>query len=157
MQDDIPGVHVESNLETPENLPAESPTNLLLLSSLVFITNVISGIWMQHYIYAILFFLLTVSSLAVHSNNNIYTNIIDKVILVTIGIYGAYVFYNKITVDEWITGVIVVMTCLTCIVFYFYGYAVKNYCFHNELCVAQMYHAIMHIVGSIGHHLAIFL
>lgn len=52
--------------------------NILLLSSCVFITNVVSAFYKQYYVYSFLFFLLTITSLMVHSNNTIFINMADK-------------------------------------------------------------------------------
>lgn len=143
--------------EPTESLPSNPTINILILSSLVFITNVVSGIFTQDYLYSLLFALLTITSVSVHSNNTIFINVIDKLVILAIAIYGAYVFYNKITSDKWITGVIVLLSCFIVIYLYIYGYHAKNYCFHNEKYVAELYHCMMHVVGSFGHHLIMFL
>lgn len=46
--------------------------NILILTSLVFIINVIVGMYTKNYTYAILFTLLIFTSLVVHSYNSVY-------------------------------------------------------------------------------------
>ena len=39
----------------------------------------------------------------------------------------------------------------------FYGYLTNNYVFHPEYKIAQLYHVLMHLVSSFGHHIIIAL
>jgi hypothetical protein len=132
-------------------------TSILLLSSLFFITNMITAFFNQYYLYSFLFFILTITSFLVHYNNNIYTNIIDKIAILSIILYGSYVLYNKININKWINYSIIIITFMVCIYLYIYGFIVNDYCFNNEKNIAENYHFIMHIISSIGHHLIIFL
>lgn len=132
-------------------------TSILLLSSLFFITNMITAFFNQYYLYSFLFFILTITSLLVHYDNNIYTNIIDKIAVFSIILYGSYILYYKINIKKWINCSIIIITFIACIYLYVYGFIVNNYCFCNEKNIAEKYHFIMHITSSIGHHLIIFL
>lgn len=131
--------------------------NILLVSSLFFITNIATAFFNEYYLYSGLFCFLTISSLIYHSNNNIYTKIIDKIAIASIILYGSYILYNKINLNNLFNSAIIISAFLLCIYFYNYGFINKQYCFCDDLCVAQKYHFIMHIIVSIGHHLIIFL
>jgi hypothetical protein len=143
----------ETNIIKKEN----NPPNILLLSSLFFITNGITAFLKEYYVYSFLFFNLTTTSLIVHYNDNFYTNIIDKISVSSIVSYGGYVLYNKINTDKWMNVFPIIITFLFCIYFYVYGFVVKEYCFCGEKCVSQKYHFVMHAISSIGHHFIIYL
>jgi hypothetical protein len=60
-----------------------------LISSFIFTTNIITAyLYKEYYIYSILFSALTATSLLYHSNNNIYTNIIDKCAICAVVLWG---------------------------------------------------------------------
>jgi hypothetical protein len=132
-------------------------TSILLLSSLFFITNVITAFFNEYYLYSFLFCILTITSLIVHYNDNIYTNIIDKMAVLSIILYGSCVLYNKINIKKWINCLTIIITFIICIYLYVYGFFIKDYCFCNKTHIAKKYHFIMHIISSIGHHFIIYL
>ncbi len=101
--------------------------------------------------------MLTITSLIVHSNDNIYTNIIDKFAVGTIVIYGAYTVCNKLSIDKYISISLIVLLFLLSIFLYIYGYFTRQFCFCDEKCIAQRYHFVLHAISSIAHHFIIFL
>jgi hypothetical protein len=127
------------------------------LSSLIFTTNIITAYLNEYYFYSFLFVILTITSLIVHSNDNIYTNVIDKFAVVQIVSYGAYTLYRKINMNNILNCSTIIAAFLWCVYFYLYGFLTKKYCFCNEKCIAQRYHCLMHIIASLGHHFIIFL
>jgi hypothetical protein len=131
--------------------------SILFYSSLFFITNAITAFLREYYLYSLLFCILTTTSLIVHSNDNIYTNLMDKTAVGSIVLYGGYTLYNKININKCVYCSIIIITFLSCIYLYIYGFFTKKYCFCHEKCIAQKYHVIMHIIGSVGHHFIIFL
>ena len=131
--------------------------SILFYSSLFFITNVITAFLREYYLYSFLFCILTTTSLIVHSNDNIYTNFIDKTAVLSIVIHGGYSLYIKININKCLHCSIIIITFLSCVYFYIYGFFTQKYCFCHEKCIAQKYHFIMHIIGSMGHHFIIFL
>jgi len=132
-------------------------TNILFYSSLFFITNSITAFYNKYYLYSFLFFILTITSLIVHSNNNIYTNTIDKIAVLAIILYVGYMLYKKINMNKCFSCIIIIITFLICVYLYIYGFITKKYCFSNEKCIAQNNHFILHYISSIGHHFVIFL
>ena len=132
-------------------------SNILVLSSLFFITNTATAFIKEYYVYSFLFGLLTTTSLVVHSNDNIYTNVIDKMAVSSIVICGAYTLYNKIHIDNWLNCSIVIIAFVLCIYLYIYGFINKKYCFCDDKGVAKKYHCVLHVKSSVGHHIIIFL
>jgi len=135
---------------------SETTNKILLYSSCIFITNIISAYYKQDYIYATAFVALTTTSLIYHYNSNIYNNIIDKTAILSIVFYGLYRLRSKTAggVNNIVLGFVFFTFFLT-IYLYGYGYLTNNYCFHPT--TGNYYHACLHIISSIGHHIIIFM
>jgi hypothetical protein len=82
----------------------------------------------------------------------------DKIAILSVVFYGGYLFYKK-TVKEpnYILSAIIVLTFLATLYFYYGGYCLNDYCFHEDKEISDWFHALMHITCSIGHHLIIIL
>jgi hypothetical protein len=130
-------------------------TPILFFSSLFFITNMITAYWFEYYLYSFLFCMLTITSVIYHTNKNIYTNIIDKIAILAIVLYGAYILYHKKVLLTKTQIGIVVLSFLLCIFMFFYGYCTNKYCYDPDK--GDQYHSLLHLISSIGHHLIIFL
>ena len=130
------------------------PCFLLQISSLFFITNIISSVYYQQYIYSLLFSFLTMTSILFHSMPNLYTNIIDKCAIGSVVCYGGYVLYSKIRTIEvsYIQVSLIVSSFLMVIVLYLYGYCTNQYCYDKDVCVGDKYHCLLHTISSLGHH-----
>lgn len=131
--------------------------SILVVSSFIFITNVVSAFCKKYYTYCFLFFCLTITSIIFHYNNNIYTSILDKFFILAIVFYGGYMIYNKTTSDNQIYFLIVLIGFISCIFLFCYGYYVEDYCFNPDKYVGEKYHTILHIISSVIHHLIIFI
>jgi hypothetical protein len=130
--------------------------NVLFFTSFIFIINTLAALYKKYYFYSFLFFCLTITSLQYHSTHTMYANIIDKIVIAGIVLYGGYMLYKKS--DKSISiNIFIIITFLACVFLYIYGCFTNNYCFHPDAIVANNYHALMHIVGSIGHNLIILL
>jgi hypothetical protein len=135
----------------------DSRTNVLVLSSLMFLTNAMVAFLNKYYLYAHLFLFLTITSLIVHTFNNIYTNIIDKIAISFVIIYGGFVLFQKMSVKHAFTCFLIILTFLLTIYLYIYGYMNKVYCFSEDSRIANAYHSILHMLSSLGHNLIIIL
>lgn len=153
--------------------------NILILSSLLFITNIINAYMYEEYIYAILFIFLTITSLFYHhnikqkckkknieemtntlTNYDIYTNIFDKIAISLIVFYGGYRLYNKsnnLTPFQYIGVILVFLLFFSTIMLYICGYYFRKFCFHKKKNIGNKYHSLLHSFSSIGHHLIIIL
>jgi hypothetical protein len=129
----------------------------LCASSLVFMTNVATAIYMNELIYGVLFFGLTLTSLRFHSTNDLYAKCVDQFVIFLIFLWGGYQVYQKLTPEKGIQILIIVATFLTTVFLYHYGYKTNQYCFSSEKCIADNYHSLLHWVASVGHHMIMFL
>lgn len=134
--------------------------NICIFTSFIFLTNIILALCYEYYVYAILFLTLTITSVSYHLNKNIYTLLLDKIPVYSIILYGGYLLYKKFDITSirnlLLIGVIV-STFLITVYFYIYGYSTNQYCYDNDKKVGNLYHAIMHIICSLGHNLIILL
>jgi hypothetical protein len=83
--------------------------------------------------------------------------VIDKAAIAAVVILGGLTFYKKCAllsrfscIYEKIT---IVATFLFVILLYCYGWYIQDYCFSPDTNQANEYHMLMHLVGSLGHHL----
>ena len=145
---------MEFRIQIHRNKP-QNP--FLVCSSLIFISNVLTAYYKQDFIYSSLFFSLTVTSILYHSNPNLYLNIVDKISIFSIFLYGSYQMSQKFSVDKYPMSLLILATFLATLYLYFYGYWFQKYCFHENPQTSNQYHALLHLVGSIGHQLILFL
>jgi hypothetical protein len=131
--------------------------SILLFSSLVFITNIVSAFYKKYYIYSLLFCGLTLTSVIYHYNTNMYTNIADRMLVSAVVLYGGYMLYKKSITNNRFNYYFIILTFLSCGFLYIYGYLVDDYCYHPNKFIGDIYHGILHIISSFGHHLIIFL
>ena len=131
-------------------------------SSFIFLINVFVAYYYEYYLYARLFFLLTITSILCHSTLSNYTNINDKIVISLIVLYGGYLFFHKFLTHEtsskyWLISFSIVSTFLATVYLYVYGYVINNFCFYEDKVTANLYHSLLHIVSSVGHILVMML
>lgn len=140
--------------------------NYCILSSFIFLTNVLAGLYFKQYLYAFLFLLLTLTSIIHHSSKTKLTSLLDKIALYSIIFYGGYKFYkhyanttktSQFDIKTITKYILIVTTFLSVVYLYSYGYLTSNYVFHSEYKTSQLYHCLMHIISSLGHHIIIAL
>lgn len=129
--------------------------NPCVLSSLIFLTNAHSAIMTDKCLYSVLFVLLTTSSVINHWNTSPLKQTIDKICVYAVVLYGLYVFMNK----KYSIGyqVIILMLFISTVILYNIGKYTCTMCFDPDDNVKYMYHVLMHILASLGHHLIILL
>lgn len=128
----------------------------LAISSFVFLSNFVHNTFYKEWIYAWIFLLLTTTSLFIHSglfdddvefeNQMIY---LDKTIISTIFFYGLYLYMKSLSKKKNYFPFLSISIVMW---FYIGGYFLDKYCFDPNLHCAEVYHAVIHIVGSLGHH-----
>ena len=133
-------------------------------SSYLFATNTLAALYMGNYVYALLFCILTITSIIHHSIQNTYTSIIDKVAVYSVMFYGGYVFYhhiknnfNSLNVYKLIKYILIISTFLAVVYLYVVGYLTKRFSFDTNKNRAEISHCVLHAYGSIGHHIIIGL
>uniref|UniRef100_A0A6C0I9Q1 Uncharacterized protein n=1 Tax=viral metagenome TaxID=1070528 RepID=A0A6C0I9Q1_9ZZZZ len=141
---------IDSYFYERDLLLKEEP-NPMFYSSFLFLTNVLIAYNYNYYTYSALFAILFITSIVVHSYDIFLTNIIDKISVIAVTLYGGYIFINKnITL---LKNLAIISTFLTVVYVYTYGYYTNNYCFHEDKDTRQLYHPFMHVISSLGHHL----
>jgi len=130
-------------------------SNRLLISSLFFITNMIMTFFKEKWIYSFLFGCLSITSLVFHSFPTLYTNLADKVIILAVVCYGAYELHVKSVSENYGYVYAIVISFMSCIGLFFYGYFTQQYCYDPEL--GEWYHILLHFISSLGHHAITFL
>ena len=119
---------------------------MLLYTSLLFISNGLHALLKKRFLYGFLFIFLTISSLLFHSFPSIYTNLFDKVAILFVVSYGAYLFLFKNPFQQFV----IFLTFLFTIIFFFFGYLIDSFCYGPH---GETYHAALHFISSLGHHL----
>ena len=141
---------------------------MLVASSFIFLTNVVNNYFQNDIIYSLLFFCLFITSIVYHSSQNIYANIIDKISILAVVLYGGNAYYEKIKrvditykLKQINTGTFMHFIPLFCffgvIFLYCYGSITDQYCFQNNKTYANYCHAFLHIIVSIGHNIVSIL
>lgn len=127
--------------------------NPCVLSSFIFLTNVHSAIVTKNYVYSFLFALLTTSSVINHWNSTPLKQVIDKMCVYAVVLYGLYVFMNK--KYSVINQIIILLLFISTVVLYNIGKYTCTMCFDQDDDVKYAYHVLMHILASLGHHFII--
>ena len=70
-------------------------TNCCQVSSLVFIINILIGIYYKYYLYSLLFFILLITSLIHHSNYTDFTYVLDKIFMFIYSIIWNIIILSK--------------------------------------------------------------
>ena len=124
--------------------------NILIFSSLIFITNCVTCFIYNNITHGILFFLLTCTSITVHYTDTMITNVSDKIVIGFVVMNGLRLFIMKEN-----KNIFIILTFLFVVFVYIYGYASKKYVFDENNEISKKYHLLMHFIGSIGHHLIV--
>jgi hypothetical protein len=125
---------------------------ILLVSSLLFLTNAGSAWYTGYYLYGTLFCGLTMTSLLVHSNHAAKTY--DNFFIAGVVLYGSYLLCQK-GAGNLEHACLVVLLFFSVLVMYLYGRATSQFCFHPDR--GNEYHSLLHCLSSFGHHLIVFL
>jgi hypothetical protein len=120
-------------------------THMLVLSSLVFLTNIVSTWYTGHPIYCILFCCLTLTSIFFHSYGCL--GYLDKMMILGIVVHALYLMENNAELP------MILGSCLVVMILYFYGWYAGEFCFHpND---GDTWHMMLHLMSSFGHHLVV--
>ena len=130
-----------------------SEFNFCVYSSFIFLTNVIVFLFLGYTFYAFLFACLLLTSVIHHSNPSTTTYMIDKLSVWGVVLYGGYLFLTKWDSISTKIALIIILTFLSTIYLYSYGYTKQRYCFDKNQERANLFHSGMHVISSIGHHL----
>jgi hypothetical protein len=113
---------------------------------------------MNNIVYFFLFTGLFITSVVMRMYRNIYTIILDKIVIGLVVLYGGKLFLDKLNNDgifkNLLLNGLILLTLILSIFLYSYGYIVGSYCFGEN---GEAWHGFMHYISSIGHHLILFL
>lgn len=131
------------------------PNPRLLISSLVFFTNTVMTFFKEKWMYSFLFGSLTVTSIFFHYSPHMYSRVADKLALFSVVAYGAYELYTKpIEIHVYL---LIVSSFILCILLFYYGHLTKQYCYDPDPEIGDLYHILLHLISSMGHHAILFL
>ena len=142
------------NMVCEKKEPTKPPKLIFCIySSFIFLTNVIVFLFLGYTFYAFLFLCLWLTSVLYHSNRSTTNYILDKLSIGGVVLYGGYLFLMKWDSISTTIALIIILTFLSTIYLYSYGYAKQIYCFDNNQERGILFHSGLHIISSIGHHL----
>ena len=134
--------------------PIEDTCNYTWYSSFLFLTNMMIALYVSQYLYSFIFLLLFCTSIYHRLNKDKpYTFYIDKLVVLSLVFYGAFIFYSKINKISPIVSSIIVLLFLSTTYLFYYGYYTQSFCYDKEPDVAYIFHSILHVISSIGHHI----
>ena len=136
----------EVEKEAEENEYNKNKILITFYSAFLFLTNVLSCIYFQEYVYALLFFILFGTSILVYGYlNNWYMNIIDKLAILLVVFYGGYKIYKHCDPTTISLLTLFINICFIATIYIFLS---KHYTINL--------HILLHLFSSIGHHLILF-
>jgi hypothetical protein len=109
--------------------------------------------------YSALFGFLFFTSILYRSYTNLYTQYLDKLAILLVVSYGAYMFSMRIW-NHTITIVpliVILSTFLITLCLYYGGYLINSCCFCEDARVADWWHGFLHIISCFGHMMIVFL
>ena len=119
-------------------------------TSTIFLLNTILALYYGYYLYSLTFLILCLSSICTHMTNDDSALLIDKIAIYLIVLQGGLMLLDKYKkLDMYI--IFILFTFVFCIYIYHYGYCTNQYVFSKDKIYAKKYHALMHIIGSLGH------
>ena len=127
-------------------------------SSLLFSTNAITSLLAGYYLYSLCFVALSMSSLFLHGlqQNPIHYCIyywVDQVCIAAVVILGGIKFWQKTKTGHPLLIAIIIGSFLFVVASFIGGKALEKMCFDPDKDVANLWHSIIHLVSSVGHHL----
>jgi len=132
------------------------------ISSFIFLTNVFNNYLHKYYLYSALFFLLFITSVIHHYYCMIETNLIDKISILGIVLYGGQLYYKKMSqisndVSDKLLYYIPLLCFWATIFLYLYGDITDSFCFNKNKEIGNKWHSALHFISSIGHHAIVLI
>lgn len=141
--------------------PVQNESRICVYSSSIFLINSCVAFYYSYLIYGYLFIALWITSVIFHMRRNIYTNIIDKIAIWAVVVYGGNLFFQKLEkvngMRDMMVSVVIVNTFMAVLFLYFVGYILKKYCYCESPIMQERYHALLHLISCVGHLLIVIL
>lgn len=126
-----------------------------LFTPVVFLTNSLTAIYMDNYLYSILFLNLYCTSILCRLRVSEWTYFVDIIAIYLIVLYGSYSYILNWNTYNPASHGIIMSSFLFTVFFHHYGYISKEYCFNKDIYIAKQYSSLVHIISSVGHHMII--
>lgn len=130
---------------------------LTFWTSSIFITNMLAAFFQGQILYSFLFGGLTTTSFLFHYNKNNLFYFLDQFFVLSIVFYGFIVIFEKRHFINLYQLYIILLCFFLTIFLFYYGYLTGEYCYDPIQENGEYYHAFLHIISSLGHHIIIFL
>lgn len=143
-----------------ENLDYLKCKNICYYTSFLFLINTIVAFNCNYIFYGLVFLFLFITSTLYHYEKNCKYQVIDKIAVYTVVIYGGYIFIKKfiekknkesINFKNIVYMFIIIGTFLATIYLYYVGYLYNKYCYDPDKFKAECIHGILHFISMIGH------
>jgi len=126
------------------------------ITSLLFLTNTFRLYFKSNLIYFYSFLLLTISSIVHHSLPHIvWLGYLDRLLAGNVVYQGGSEFFHYLSLKSnnlySTNSAITIGSFLSVVYLYVYGYFTKTFCF-DKSTVAHIYHSLLHVYTTIGHH-----
>jgi len=127
--------------------------DITVYSCFLFLTNSILAEYYNYKTYSLLFLFLFITSIIYRVFRSNLTFIFDKCAIFSVIVYGGYVFYLNFTKMSFIRIALILSSFLYTFFLFYYGYYKKEYCYNKDPEIGLMYHSLLHLISSVGHHL----
>ena len=143
-----------------ENLDNLKCKNICYYTSFLFLINTVIAFNYNYLVYGLVFIFLFITSTLYHYEKNCKYQVIDKIAVYTVVIYGGYIFIKKIikkknkesiNFKNIIYMFIIIITFLSTIYLYYVGYIYNKYCYDPDKFKSECIHGILHFISMIGH------
>lgn len=148
----LTSTHMKHGVRKKKRTNKRHKLNSCFYSSFIFLTNVMLFLYLGYAFYAFLFLCLWITSALYHSAPSTTNYVLDKLSILGVVVYGGYLFFIKWDSISIKMAMIIVVTFLTTIFLYGYGYKVQRYCFDKKKKRANWFHSGLHVISSIGHY-----
>jgi len=126
-----------------------------LFSAGFLLTNSVTALYKNDWIYMVLFALLFCTSVSFRLLESDTIMAIDKVFIYLIVLYGGSLFLIKRPTMSWLLQGLIIQTFLATIYLYTYGYYTGSYCYDSDEETSHLYHSLLHTLSSVGHHMIV--
>ncbi len=126
-----------------------------LFSAVFLLTNSVTALYKDDWIYMVLFVLLFCTSISVRLVESDAIVAIDNICIFLIILYGGWLFLIKQPAMSWVLQVLIMATFLATIYLYIYGYYTSSYSYDSDEETSQLYHSLLHTISSVGHHIIV--
>jgi hypothetical protein len=126
-----------------------------LFSAVFLLTNSVTALYKDDWIYMVLFILLFCTSISVRLVESDAIVAIDNICIFLIILYGGWLFLIKRPYIAWLLQLLIVTTFLATIYLYIYGYYTSSYSYDSDEETSQLYHSLLHTISSVGHHIIV--